>query len=326
MHVARLHGPRDVRLGREAVPVPVPGEALIRITTVGLCGSDLHWFETGRIGTTELADPLVLGHEAAGVVAVGPRRGERVVLEPAAPCGMCAPCRSGRAWLCSSARFAGHTPQDGALREFMAWPADLLVPLPDAIEDPEAALLEPLGVALHALDLAGVDATTRAGVVGCGPVGLLIVRALRAAGVVEIAACDPLANRLAAADASGATAFDGADGAGLFEIDVAFEASGEPDAVTTALRVVRPGGTVVLVGIAADDRTVLSASLARRKELTLVFARRMTAMDLPRAIRLVVGGQVDLGGLITHRFGLDDVALAFAALESRAGLKIVVEP
>lgn len=142
MDVARLHGPHDVRVAREAVPVPGAGDELVRITMVGLCGSDLHWFDDGRIGATRLADPLVLGHEAVGLIASGPRRGTRVALEPAAPCGVCSTCLNGRGWLCPRGRFAGHTPVDGALREFMAWPAGRLVPLPDTIADPDAALLD----------------------------------------------------------------------------------------------------------------------------------------------------------------------------------------
>ena len=324
MDAARLHGPHDVRVAREAVPVPGPGEELVRVTTVGLCGSDLHWFDDARIGATVLGDPLVLGHEAVGVIAAGPRRGMRVALEPAAPCGACATCREGRGWLCPSGRFAGHAPVDGALRELMAWPAELLVPLPDTIGDPDAALLEPLGVALHALDLASVAPGMSAAVVGCGPIGLLIIRALRAAGVNSIDATDPLEHRLRAAADSGATAVTAADAAG--DVDVAFDASGEPDAVAAAVMAVRPAGRVVLVGITGSEVTAFPAATARRKELTLIVCRRMTADDLPRAIELVADGRIQLDGLVNAQFSLAEAPTAFAALAERRGLKVVVRP
>ena len=326
MDVARLHGPGDMRIAREPDPVPDAGEVLIRVTSVGLCGSDLHWFEDGRVGTTELAVPLVLGHEACGVVLTGPQAGTRVALDPAAPCGACATCRDRLEWLCPQGRFAGHAPVDGALQEFMAWPADLLVALPDSIRDPDAALLEPLGVALHAVDLSGIVTGMRAAVLGCGPIGLLIVRALQAAGVTDLIAHDPLAHRMVAAENSGGIPFDPSTIAGLPGVDVAFEASGDGDALAAAIRVTRPGGRVVLVGIPADDQTTLPASAVRRKELTFVVCRRMTPTDLTRAVGLVNSNHVSLDGLVTDVFELRDAPAAFAALARRRGLKVVVRP
>ena len=249
-----------------------------------------------------------------------------MAIEPAAPCGVCATCRDGRGWLCPDGRFAGHAPVDGALRERMAWPADLLVPLPDAVGDVDAALLEPLGVALHAVDLAAVAPGMCAAVVGCGPIGLLVIRVLRAAGVVDVVASDPLLHRVAMAEASGAVPFDCGDAVGLPEVDVAFDASGEPDAVATAVRVARPGGRVTLVGIPAEDRTTFPASAARRKELTIVVCRRMTATDLSRAATLVADGRIRLDGLVSASFSLADAPAAFVALAERRGLKTVVHP
>src|SRR6478672_1880542 len=153
----------------------------MQVTSVGLCGSDLHWYREGAIGDARLQRPLVLGHEFSGVVVDGPRAGERVVADPAIPCGACEPCRMGNAHVCLDGRFAGFSPTDGALRSLMAWPDRLLHPLPDAIGDDEAALLEPLGVALHALRLGPVARGGRAGVYGCGPLGLLLIQVLRQA-------------------------------------------------------------------------------------------------------------------------------------------------
>jgi len=327
VEVARLHGPGDVRLSIEPFPVPGPGEALVRITAVGLCGSDLHWYRDGGIGDAVLATPLVLGHEFAGVIVDGPRAGERVVAEPADPCGVCDPCRAGRANICVASRFAGHGTTDGALRSVLAWPEKLLYRFPDGIGDAEAALLEPLGVAIHALDLGGVGPGDRVGVYGCGPLGLLIVALSRLAGASTIVATDRLAHRVAAAEAMGAThAVLAGEGAPRDAVDVAFEVAGDDDALADAIADVRPGGRVVLVGIPDDDRTTIPAGLARRKELTLQLCRRMLESDLPRAITLVEAGSVDLGVLITHSYPLDEVAMAFATLASRSGLKVVVEP
>jgi L-iditol 2-dehydrogenase len=335
---ARIHGRGDVRVGREPVVGPEPGEVLLRVTAVGLCGSDLHWFEEAGIGDAVLTRPLVLGHEIGAVIAAGPRTGQRVAVDPAAGCGRCGPCVEGRANLCLAMRFAGHGVTDGGLRTFMAWPERLLSPLPDAIGDDEAPLLEPLGVALHALDLGSVAPGGRAGVYGCGPIGLLLVQLLRARGASTVVATDLLSHRVTAAESMGATdalLVDAEAGPGFvptrrvareLPVDVAFEVSGSDAALSDAIAAVRPGGRVVLVGIPPGDRTIFEAAAARRKELALLECRRMLASDLPRAIELVAAGSSDLSSLITDRFALAQAGDAFAALAERRGLKVIVKP
>jgi L-iditol 2-dehydrogenase len=314
----RLHGVGDLRLHDEEVPTPAEGEVLLQVTAVGLCGSDRHWFTEGAIGDATLSRPLVLGHEFVGTVESGSRAGERVAVEPANPCGRCRTCLEGLDHLCLDTRFAGHGTTDGALRELMTWPSHLVYPISDLIPDVEGTLLEPLGVALHALDLGRVRAGSRAGVYGCGPVGLLLVLALLAAGA-DVVAFDPLAHRLETAVALGAAASDD-------PVDVAFEVAGEDDAVDRALSATRPGGRVVLVGIPDGDRMSFSHGIARRKGLTLLVSRRMTAADLPRAIRLVESGRISLDGLVTERYDLMHGSEAFQSLVERRGLKVVVEP
>ena len=335
---ARIHGRHDVRVGREPVATPGPGEVLLRVTGVGLCGSDLHWFEEASIGDALLSRPLILGHEFGATIADGPRAGQRVAVDPANNCGRCEPCVEGRANLCLAMRFAGHGTTDGALRTLMTWPERLLSELPDAIGDDEAPLLEPLGVALHALDLGPVPPGGRAGVYGAGPIGLLLVQLLRAQGVSTIVATDRFSHRVAAAKSMGATdAFlvDAEAGSSFspqrlmarqVPVDVAFEVSGSDAALSDAIWAVRPGGRVVLVGIPAGDRTSFEAAVARRKELPLLECRRMTASDLPRAIALVAAGSIDLASLITDRFPLVRAPEAFAALADRRGLKVIVQP
>jgi L-iditol 2-dehydrogenase len=328
----RLHAVGDLRLHDEPDPAPAAGEELVRVTAVGLCGSDRHWFAEGGIGDAALSRPLVLGHEVAGVIEGGPRHGERVAVDPADPCRACDLCLAGRANLCPSLRFLGHGQTDGGLRTLLTWPSHLLHVLPDSITDAQASLLEPLGIALHAVDLGEVRPGTSAGVYGCGPIGLLLVQLLRGIGCAPVVATDLLPHRVEAARALGAgvAVVVGAGGAGspdaLPPVDVAFEVAGEDAAVTDAVRSVRPGGRVVLVGIPSDDRTSFPAATARRKELTLALCRRMTAPDLPRAIRLVEAGRVTLGPLVSERHALGDGVAAFAALANRRGLKIVVEP
>lgn len=334
MKTLRLHGPGDLRLHDETPPVPSPDEILIRVAAVGVCGSDLHWLREGGIGDAALAEPLVLGHEVAGIVADGPRSGERVVLDPAIPCGRCRLCLAGNGHLCRALRFAGHGRTDGALRELMAWPARLAHQFPDGVSEVEATLLEPLGVALHALDLAHVEPGMSAGVYGCGPIGLLLIQLLRIQGVERIVATDRLAHRVSAAAAMGASetglVTDERPGAVETtpdtEVTVAFEAAGDDGAVETAMRTVEPGGRVVLVGIPEGDRTTFTASLARRKGLTVQLCRRMRATDLQRALQLAEDQLLDLGSLVTHRYPLTDAVHGLAVAAERRGLKVVVEP
>ncbi|MEO5885344.1 MAG: alcohol dehydrogenase catalytic domain-containing protein, partial [Candidatus Limnocylindrales bacterium] len=228
MTVARLHAPADLRLHDEATPLARDGHALLRITSVGLCGSDRHWFAAGAIGGTTLDAPLVLGHEFAGVIATGPDAGQRVVAEPAIPCRVCSTCRDGRTELCPTAGFAGYGDTDGALRTYATWPAELLSGIPDTIGDDEATLLEPLGIALHAIDLAAVAPGARVAVVGAGPIGQLVIRALQAGvgGAGEVLVKEPLAHRSDAALVAGARPVRLGD-----EADVAIECAGEDAAV-----------------------------------------------------------------------------------------------
>jgi L-iditol 2-dehydrogenase len=207
MDVLRLHGPADLRLHAEPKPDPNPGEALLRVTAAGVCGSDLHWFDSAGIGDAHLSRPLVLGHEfAAAVTHPGsPLDGRRVAVDPAVPCMVCEFCLEGNPNLCSDLQFAGHGDDDGAFREFLAWPERCLHPLPDALSDEEGALLEPLGVALHATDMGKIHPGMSVGVYGCGPIGLLIVQLARLAGATTIIATDRLQHRLEAARGMGAS-------------------------------------------------------------------------------------------------------------------------
>ncbi len=334
MKALRLHGAGDLRLADEPAPVPGPGETLVRVTAVGICGSDLHWYDESGIGDAVLTRPLVLGHEAAGMIVDGPRAGQRVAIDPSVPCGACETCALGRGHLCPEVRFLGHSTTDGALREVIAWPLANLVPIPDAIDDVAGAMLEPLGVAIHALRLAKIRPGDTVGVFGCGPIGLLLVQLARIAGARTIVATDRLPHRVEAATRLGAiaTVVDGGAerdvllrAAGGRGVDAAIEIAGDDDAIDTAIALARPAATVVVAGIPVGDQSTITASTARRKGLDLRFSRRMVD-TYPQAIALVEAGQVDVGGVVSHLFALADFDAAFRTAVRREGHKVVVTP
>ncbi|HSR34447.1 MAG TPA: alcohol dehydrogenase catalytic domain-containing protein [Anaerolineae bacterium] len=335
MKALRLHRVGDLRLHNEPRPTPGPGEVLLRVTAVGVCGSDLHWYSEAGIGDAKLERPLILGHEFAGVIESGQRCGQRVAVDPSVSCGNCEFCREGNPNLCSALRFAGHGVEDGALREYMVWPAKCCYPIPDTLTDAEAVMLEPLGVAIHAVDLGQVKPGMTVGVFGCGPLGLLLLQVARVAGAARLFATETLAHRLEAARALDvAAAFQADDGRESDKIlalttgkgvDVALEATEENGAVEAAIAATRSGGSVVLVGIPSDDRTAFTASVARRKGLTIKLTRRMKHA-YPRAIRLVESGLVDVRALVTHHFPLAEFEAAFSSARRREGLKVIIEP
>jgi L-iditol 2-dehydrogenase len=330
MKSIRLHGTGDLQIHDEPVPVAGAGERLVRIKSVGVCGSDLHWFSEGEIGGARLERPLVLGHEFAGET----ENGQRVAVDPAISCGRCEFCEHGHPNLCSSIIFAGYGEQDGALREYMAWNERNLFPIPDSITADDGAMLEPLGVAVHSVDLGKLKAGMSVGVFGCGPIGLLIIQLAKLSGASNIIATDKLVHRVEAAKVYGADhAFLAVDNHELEDIrtvtkgrgvDVAFEAAGVQDTVDVSVAAAVLGGKVILVGIPDHERIMFSASTARRKGLTIKLVRRMKH-TYPRAIELVSKGLVDVRSLVTHRFPLEQAVEAFKTAEQREGLKVIVE-
>jgi L-iditol 2-dehydrogenase len=331
MRVARLHAAGVIEVRDEPMPEPATGESLVRVGAVGICGSDLHWFGQGAIGDARLTRPLVLGHEMAGVVAGGPRRGERVAIDPALPCFECRSCRAGNPNLCERIVFAGHGSTDGGMREYLSWPTHRLHALPDSIDEVRGALLEPVGVAVHALDLAHLRLASTVAVVGCGPIGLIAVQLALRGGAIAVVAVEPLAHRRVLASQLGATSAVGpgetADAAAAvtagYGVDAAIELAGTDEAVAAAIEAVRPGGRVVLGGIPDEDRTSFVASAARRKGLTFAVVRRMKEV-YERAIALVDAGAVDLDRVVTGRYPLDKAAEAMADAARRNGVKTVL--
>jgi L-iditol 2-dehydrogenase len=331
MRVLRLHPDRTVRLHDEPEPEPGPGEALVRVTSVGLCGSDRHWLLEGGIGDARLTQPVVPGHEFGGIAETGRFRGRRVAVDPAAPCWECELCATGRENLCLRIRFAGYAETDGALRELVAWPERSIHQLSDDLDDSVECLIEPLAIGIHAIDLAqspgGSLGGARVAVLGAGPIGLMIIALARRAGAASILATDPLPHRQDAARAFGATtAVTGPPEPREAAFDIVFEAAGEQAAVDDAIDLAAPGGTVVLVGIPAEEQTSFRAAVARRKGLVLKLTRRSTVATFRRAVRLAEDRALDLPALVTRRVPLEDFEDGIRALIDRAGLKVVIEP
>ena len=303
MFAARLHGPRDMRVEEVAAPAtPRTGEVLVRVTATGICGSDLHTYLDGRIGDTNLEAPLTLGHEFAGIIE---ETGVRVAVDPAQPCHRCDLCDRGHPNLCRRLHFCGLYPDDGSLAEFIRVPATSCFPVPDAIDDVSAAMLEPLGVALHATDLAKIRVGDRVAVLGAGPIGVLLIQTIKLAGASEIYVSDPLPWRVAVAGKYGAEPLPA-----KAEVDVVFEAAWGAAAIGQSVELARPGGRVVLVGIPSEDQCLFKHSTARRKGLTIIFSRRMKH-TYPRAIKLATTGKVDLRSFVTHRLPLRQAGAAF---------------
>ena len=333
--VSVLDGPGKVRVEHRELPEPGPDEVLVQIAAVGVCGSDVHYYQHGRIGDFVVREPLVLGHEASGVVvARGDRAsrhelGQRVALEPGVPCGRCAQCRAGRYNLCPDVRFFATPPIDGAFARYVTINENFAYAVPDTMTDEQAALIEPLSVGLWAARRAGVRPGDTVLVTGAGPIGLLAVQAVRVAGAARVVVTDLSPGRRELALRLGAdTVLDPADEAsGLAELaaDVLVECSGAQAAVTAGLGAVRGGGTAVLVGMGADEvRLPMSALQVREVTVTGTFRYANT---YPAAIALVAARRVDLDPLVTGRFGLNQVEQALTIGSTGEGtIKAIVYP
>ena len=319
---ARIHGAGDLRVDEHAPTAPRAGEVEVEIASVGICGSDLHYYKDGGIGGAVIAAPFVPGHEFSArltrdVESRGLRLGQLVAVDPATPCHRCEWCRAGHHNLCPTVVFLGAPPHDGALQPRMAVPEASLIALPDGMSADEGAMLEPLGVCIHAMDLARPAPWDSVALVGCGPIGLGVLQLLVLAGVREIVAVDPQPHRTTLALSIGATAVgesvetveEATDGRGC---DIVIEATNSPDGFAHGVRAAAIGARVVLVGIPDGDLyTAMPAAEARRRGLTVRFSRRMGEV-YPRAVALVAGGRIDVMRLVTHRFSLDGVPEAYA--------------
>ncbi len=330
MRALYLLGPRTFEW-RESQPSDTPlGWVRVRMRHVGICGSDLHYFSAGRIGDQVVTSPFILGHEGSGEVLDGAGRfasGLPIYLEPAISCHQCDQCLAGRENTCRKLKFLGNPLElDGCMRDEISMPVECIVPVPDWMGLEEAVLLEPLCIGAYAVDRSRIAAGRRAAVVGAGPIGLSVLLALSELDPCHTYVSEPVeARRRAAArlgadrtfepgsEGSASAVCDASDGG----VDVAFECAGTQEAIDDAGRMLKPGGTLVLIGIPeGPDRLTYDPHMMRRREIAVVNIRRQNRM-VERAIRILQRRRDAAGIIITHRFLPSQAAHAFETVERK---------
>jgi L-iditol 2-dehydrogenase len=328
---------REHELAVEPAPVPEPGphQVLVEVAAVGICGSDVHYYEHGRIADFVVEAPLVLGHEASGTIrAVGSEVtdrtvGQRVAMEPQETCGRCTQCLAGRYNLCPQVVFFATPPVHGAFAQYVVLDSSRAHPVPDSLSDEAAALIEPLSVAVWAARKAAIEPGDRVLVTGAGPVGLLCADVARARGASWVGVSDTNDHRLQVARDRGAHQAVNALAGPLTEqiepVDVILECSGATPAVQAAFAAAAPAARVVMVGMGASEMELPVATI-QVKELWVTGVFRY-ANCYPAAIALAANGVVDLDGLVTGKFGLEQVEEALTASRRDAhSLKPMVYP
>lgn len=330
MTASVLRAVGELSLEERPVPTPAPDEVLIKVASVGVCGSDVHYYEHGSIGPYVVESPLILGHEASGeIVSVGSdvdpaRIGQRVSIEPQRPCRVCEFCRAGQYNLCAKMEFYATPPIDGAFCEYVTIQDDFAYKIPDSISDHAAALMEPLSVGIAAAQKGGIKVGDTVLIAGCGPIGVIAAQVARAFGAVDVVMADinPARRELGAKyrarviDPSVTSTDD--LGANVF-----IDASGATPAIQNGIKALRPGGTVVLVGSA--DVIPLSVPDIAMREINVTGIFRYTN-TWPLARDLVASGQVDLDSLVTHTSGIEQVEEALSGEGSTDSLKRMVIP
>jgi L-iditol 2-dehydrogenase len=311
------------------VPDPelaAPTDVRLRLQAVGVCGSDLHYYRTGRIGNQVLSSPWIMGHECTAVVesvgsgVSGLSRGDRVAVDPLIACGSCDQCHAGRAHTCRNQRFLGcPNQQHGCMCELLVMPAACCFKVPETMSIGTAVMVEPFAIALHAQRLFGDVQGKIFGVLGAGPVGLCVLGALRLGGARAVAVTDRLAYRLDMATSLGAASRHHAErsdpvreisAAHPHGLDGVFDCSGEQSALDQAVALLAPGGSLVIVGIPEVDRVSFDINAMRRKEIGLINVRRQNDCT-EQAVSLLARKALDLDPVVTHHFGLSESKDAF---------------
>lgn len=340
MRAAELIAPQTFRLADMPIEDPGPGEVQVRIEAVGICGSDLHAYSEGGVGSTPNVYPMVLGHEPAGrivktgVSVSGLFAGDRGALEPALYCYHCEFCLSGHHNVCANIRFLSNPHHPGFFRELVNLPIANFLPIPEGMSFEEATLAEPLAIALHSLRLASIRMGETVAVIGAGPIGLLTIAALRAAKAARIWAVEPLAHRRELARSIGANVAIGPAHAaeeilkdtGHRGVDCAIDCAAGEDTTDQAIRITRNAGRVVLTGIHSTPFLRMDGSAMRRKELTIFNVRRSNH-ETQEALQLLGAHTEWFAPLLTHTRRIEHIEEAFAiASQYRDGVgKMIVK-
>ena len=334
MKTAVMTDIRKVRIEEREKPVPKEGEVLVKVEYVGICGSDLHYYESGRIGNFIVEPPFVLGHEAGGtVVEVGSgvshlKVGDRVALEPGKTCGHCEHCKEGKYNLCEDVIFFATPPVDGVFQEYVAHEAGLCYRLPDNVSTLEGALVEPLSVGLHAAMQGGAHIGQTAVVTGAGCIGLVSLLALKAMGVSRVIVVDVIDKRLQKAKELGADyVINGKEQDTVAEIkrltegkgcDLSIETAGTQITASQLIQASKKGATIVFVGYSASGEMTLPIGMALDKELTFKTVFRYRNI-YPMAIEAIAAGKIRIKDIVTDYFELDDIQHAMdACVENKA--------
>jgi L-iditol 2-dehydrogenase len=334
MRASVLLAAQSLTMEERPVPRLDPDQVLVEVTSVGVCGSDVHFWHEGRLGDWVVDEPLVLGHESGGhIVAVGAavdgsRVGERVSIEPQRPSPTSRETMSGRYNLDPAMRFYATPGVDGAFAQYVAIQSQFAWSIPDSVSDDAAALMEPLSVAVATAQKGSFTVGSRVLITGAGPIGILVAQVALAYGASEVIVSDVSEGRRSAALEFGATRVIDPVAEDIvaleLNVDTFVDASGAAVAVSSGMNAVRPGGTVVLVGMGASE-IALPVTVIQNRELLVTGIFRY-ANTWPTAIELVRSGKVDLDSMVTGHFGLDEVDAALRSTTQPGTLKSVVNP
>ena len=327
MKAAVLTGIRRMELWDLPKPeIKHPNDVLLKVEMVGVCGSDMHYYETGRIGSQVVEFPFVVGHEFSATIAdVGGdmrhlKAGQSVAVDPAMACHNCDQCKSGRENTCRNLRFLGCPGQaDGCLCEYVVMPADCLYPVDGKITLADAVLCEPLSIGVYAVRQSGLSGDSKVAILGAGPIGLSVLAVATAHGAGSVYVTEKIPERVEVAGNAGAVWVGNPNnenvvGSILEKLpvgpDVVFECAGEQETIDQAVELVRPGGKIMLVGIPRTERVSFTVDKLRRKEISVINVRRQNKCMQP-AIDMVASGKVNVEFMITHRFKLEQTQQAF---------------
>ncbi|MCM3790153.1 NAD(P)-dependent alcohol dehydrogenase [Domibacillus indicus] len=344
MQSAVLQKTKEIDLQEQSIPVPADNEVLIKVKAVGLCGSDIHYYEHGKIGDFIVEKPIILGHEVSGEIAElgkdvqGLQKGQRVAIEPSKTCDTCIHCQSGRYNLCKKVEFLATPPYDGAFCQYIVMRSDLVFPIPDEMSDETGALIEPFSVGLHACSRGEVKAGDSVLILGMGPIGLLTAAAAKMSGAGLIIGVDLEQARLDKAKELGADEVINVKTESFEEkiseytnglgVDVAIETAGSPAALKSMISGVRRGGKAVIVGMSSEDEAPLNIAQIISKEIDIrgVFRYHHT---YPKAIQLLSESKIDIEKIITDYYdSLNEIEAAFkkAIQDKKNTLKIMIYP